>query len=99
MGAAFRTEGIIMSRNRDKTGMPVGKGNRFPKPEPDAHGDEVERDIPFLKAYTVFCVDQVDGLPDHYYGRPAAVASTIERNAHADAFFANTGAIVRHGGS
>jgi len=29
-----------------------------------AHGDEIEKDIPFLKAYTVICVDQIDGLPD-----------------------------------
>ena len=51
-------------------------------------------------AYTVFCADQIDGLPEHYCGRPTAVASTtIVRNVHADAFFANTGAIVRHGGS
>ena len=84
---------------KGETGSTVGYASRFTKTETDAHGDEVERDIPFLKAYTVFCVDQIDGLPEHYYGRPAAVASTIERNASADAFFANTGAIVLHGGS
>ena len=43
-------------------------------------------------AYTVFCVDQIDGLPEHYYGRPATVLAPSQRNAHADAFFANTGA-------
>ncbi|HWJ39093.1 MAG TPA: zincin-like metallopeptidase domain-containing protein, partial [Sphingomicrobium sp.] len=84
---------------KGETGSTVVYASRFTKTETDAHGDEVERDIPFLKAYTVFCVDQIDGLPEHYYSRPAAVASTIERNASADAFFANTGAIVRHGGS
>jgi antirestriction protein ArdC len=84
---------------KGETGSTVVYASRFTKTETDAHGDEIERDIPFLKAYTVFCVDQIDGLPAHYYGRPPVVASTIERNAHADAFFANTGAIVRHGGS
>ena len=84
---------------KGETGSTVVYASRFTKTLTDTHGDEVERDIPFLKAYTVFCVDQIDGLPEHYYGRPAAVVSTIERNAHADAFFANTGAIVRHGGS
>jgi len=84
---------------KGETGSTVVYASRFTKTETDAHGDEIERDIPFLKAYTVFCVDQIDGLPEHYYGRPAAVASTIKRNAHADTFFANTGAIVRHGGS
>ena len=47
--------------------------NQFTKTETDGNGDEVERDIPFLQAYTVFCVDQIDGLPEHYYGRPATV--------------------------
>lgn len=72
---------------KGETGSTVVYASRFTKTETDAHGDEIERDIPFLKAYTVFCVDQIDGLPAHYYGRPPAVASTIERNAHADAFF------------
>ncbi len=34
--------------------------NRITKTETDEHGDEVERDIPFLRAYTVFCVDQIE---------------------------------------
>src|SRR4051794_3219263 len=84
---------------KGETGSTVVYASRFTKTETDAHGDEIERDIPFLKAYTVFCVDQINGLPEHYYGRPAATASTIEPNAQADAFFANTGAMVRHGGS
>ncbi|MBR0755379.1 DUF1738 domain-containing protein [Bradyrhizobium jicamae] len=84
---------------KGETGSTVVYASRFTKLETDAHGGEVERDIPFLKAYTVFCVDQIDGLPEHYYDRPAVVVSTIERSARADAFFANTGAIVRHGGS
>jgi antirestriction protein ArdC len=84
---------------KGETGSTVVYASRFNKTETDALGGEIERDIPFLKAYTVFCVDQIDGLPAHYYGRPPVVASPTERNAHADAFFANTGAIVRHGGS
>jgi antirestriction protein ArdC len=85
--------------HRGETGSTVVYASRFTKIEMDGNGDEVERDIPFLKAYTVFCVDQIDGLPEHYYGRPATVPAAIERNAYADAFFANTGAIVRHGGT
>jgi antirestriction protein ArdC len=84
---------------KGETGSIVVYASRFTKTETDGNGDEVERDIPFLKAYTVFCVDQIDGLPEHYYGRPATVSTPIERNAHADAFFANTGAVVRHGGT
>jgi antirestriction protein ArdC len=84
---------------KGETGSTVVYASRFMKTETDGNGDEVERDIPFLKAYTVFCVDQIDDLHEHYYGRPTAVPSPIERNAHADAFLANTGAIVRHGGT
>ncbi|MEA2853779.1 MAG: hypothetical protein QOE02_3798 [Rhodospirillaceae bacterium] len=84
---------------KGETGSTVVYASRFMKTETDGNGDEVERDIPFLKAYTVFCVDQIDDLHEHYHGRPTAVPSPIERNAHADAFFANTGAIVRHGGT
>src|SRR5580700_6493791 len=30
-------------------------------------GEESERDIPFLKDYTVFNVEQIDGLPAHFH--------------------------------
>ena len=50
-------------------------------------------------ACTAFCVDQIDGLPERYYARPAATPVVVERNAAADAFFTNTGAVVRHGGT
>ena len=58
---------------KGETGSVVVYASRFTKTETDGNGDEVERDVPFLKAYTVFCVDQIDGLPEHYYGRPATV--------------------------
>jgi hypothetical protein len=66
---------------KGETGSTVVYASRFMKTETDGNGDEVERDIPFLKAYTVFCVDQIDDLHEHYYGRPTAVPSPIERNA------------------
>jgi antirestriction protein ArdC len=84
---------------KGETSSTVVYASRFTKTETDVNGDGIERDIPFLKAYAVFCVDQIEGLPEHYYGRPATVSTPIERNAHADAFFANTGAVVRHGGT
>ncbi|MEP9356362.1 zincin-like metallopeptidase domain-containing protein [Xanthobacter sp. KR7-65] len=73
--------------------------SRFTKTETDAHGDEVEKAIPFLKAYGVFNVAQIEGLPQQYYHRPAPVLDPVERIAHADRFFANTGAVIRHGGA
>ena len=37
-------------------------------------GEDVEREIPFMKGYTVFNVEQIDGLPEHLLreGRPDA---------------------------
>ncbi len=82
-------------------GACVVYADTFRKTERDqATGEELERTIPFLKAYTVFNVAQVDGLPARFY--PAAPAPRGEPIALADAaalFVANTGAVVRHGGN
>src|SRR4051794_14473754 len=83
---------------KGETGTMVVYANKIAKTETDEHGDDVERTVPFLRAYTVFCVDQIDDLPDHYYGRPAPTITPAQRIAHVDAFFANTGATIRHGG-
>jgi antirestriction protein ArdC len=84
---------------KGESGSLVVYASRFTKTETDTHGDEVERDIPFLKAYTVFCVDQIEGLPANYYAQAEEPRrNPIKRTAHADRFFANTGAVIRHGG-
>jgi antirestriction protein ArdC len=70
----------------------------FKKTEEDDKGDEVERDIPFLKQYTVFNAEQCEGLPDHYYATKEQPASTIERIASADQFFNSLKADIREGG-
>jgi antirestriction protein ArdC len=49
--------------------------------------------------YTVFNVEQIEGLPDHYYAKPEARRDSVQRIAHAESFFAATGANVVHGGS
>jgi antirestriction protein ArdC len=59
----------------------------------------VEREIPFMKGYTVFNVEQVDGLPAHYYAQPENPLPLSERIAHADAFITGTGATIQHGGN
>ncbi len=84
---------------KGETGATVVYASRFTKTETDAQGEELERDIPFLKTYTVFNCDQIDGLPDHYYHRPAKVIDPAERIEHADRFFDNTRAVIRHGGA
>lgn len=83
---------------KGESGTVVVYANKISKTETDDNGDDVERTVPFLRAYTVFCVDQIDGLPDQYYRVAAPSAPPAQRIAQADAFFANTGATIRHGG-
>src|SRR5690606_21102600 len=59
---------------------------------------EEERTIPFMKAYSVFNVEQIDGLAEHYYTKPEPVIDSAQRIEHAETFFTATGADIRHGG-
>ncbi|MBY3179782.1 DUF1738 domain-containing protein [Rhizobium leguminosarum] len=90
LGAAVR---------KGETGSTVVFASRFTKSETDGSGNEVDREFPFLKAYSVFNVEQIDGLPDHFHHRPVPVLDRVERIENADRFFRNTGAVIRHGGS
>lgn len=81
-------------------GSLVVYANAFSRTETDdVTGEEIERDIPFLKGYTVFNAEQVDGLPAHLYAVAAPALDPIARIARADRFFAATGADIRHGGN
>ncbi len=62
-------------------------------------GDELDREIPFLKGYTVFNVEQIDGLPEVYYAKAAPTLDPVARIEHAEKFFAALGATIRHGGN
>ncbi|MBV5265907.1 ArdC family protein [Pinisolibacter aquiterrae] len=84
---------------KGETGSTVVYADRIRRTETDDCGDEVEREIPFLKAYTVFCVDQIDGLPDRFHAPAAEPLDPITRDARADAFFTATGTDIRHGGA
>ncbi len=84
---------------KGESGSTVVFASRFTKSEADGEGGEVDRDIPFLKAYSVFNVEQIDRLPEHYYRRPAPAADPVGRIDRADQFFRNTGAVIRHGGN
>lgn len=48
---------------KGEAGSTVVFASRFTKSEDDGKGGEVDREIPFLKAYRVFNVEQIDGLP------------------------------------
>ncbi len=66
--------------------------------DPDT-GEEIEHAIPFMKAYTVFNVEQIDGLPERFHATPEPVNPGIERDEALEAFFGATGADIRHGGA
>ena len=62
-------------------------------------GEEAERAIPFMKGYTVFNVEQIEGLPAHYYARPAPRTPAVPRIERAEEFFRASRANIVHGGS
>jgi antirestriction protein ArdC len=85
---------------KGEEGSLVVYADKIIRTETDAEtGEEAERAIPFMKGYTVFNVEQIEGLPEHYYGKPQARTETVQRIERVEAFFAATGATVIHGGS
>ncbi len=62
-------------------------------------GDETDHEIHFLKGYTTFNVEQIDGLPAHYYAKAEPRIDPVDRIEHAEKFFAATGATIKHGGN
>lgn len=70
--------------------------------EDSVTGEDTLRTIPLLRSYTVFNADQVDGLPAHYSAEPDPQIDTTDvsgRIDRADAFVAETGAIIQHRGN
>ena len=64
---------------KGETGSTVVFASRFTKSVADGNGNDVDREIPFLKAYSVFNVEQIDGLPDTYHAPPAKIRDPVER--------------------
>jgi len=86
---------------KGERGSLVVYADRATKTETNDKGEEVERAFGFMKAYTVFNVEQIDGLPPEFFGPEIAGedlrgAALIEE---AETFFARTGAVFRHGGN
>ena len=67
--------------------------------EDPSTGEERDRSIPFMKQYTVFNVEQVEGLPAKFCAVAAPPANTVERIETAEVFFSHTGAKIAHGGN
>ena len=75
--------------------------NKIIKTETDAKtGEDIEKQIPFLRGYNVFNVEQIEGLPEKFLlqPEPASISPTVGRLENVDHFIKNTGAIIRHGG-
>jgi antirestriction protein ArdC len=79
-------------------GSVVVYASTFTKKEEGESGEESERNIPFLKSYTAFNVEQIDGLPEHFYATIGPKLDPVQRIDRAETFFAATGADIRHGG-
>ncbi|HEY8949445.1 MAG TPA: zincin-like metallopeptidase domain-containing protein [Rhizomicrobium sp.] len=84
---------------KGEKGSPVVYADKMKRSEQNAAGEETERDIPFLKAYTVFNSEQIEGLPAHFYAAAPPNAAKIERIEHAEEFVRATNANIVHGGS
>lgn len=84
---------------RGEHGSPVVYASTFKKTDTNDAGDEIEQEIPFLKQYTVFNVEQIDDLPERFYQKASEPVSILERIEDADKFFANTKAEIRYGGN
>jgi antirestriction protein ArdC len=48
---------------KGEEGSMVVFADRFTKTETNEQGEEIEQDIPFMKAYTVFNVEQIETCP------------------------------------
>lgn len=84
---------------KGERGAVVVYANRIIREETDGTtGKAVEQSIPFLKAYTVFNLDQIDGLPERYALQPQTPINPEIRISEAEAFFEACGADIRHGG-
>jgi antirestriction protein ArdC len=85
---------------KGEQGSLVVYADKIIRAEADADtGEESERAIPFMKGYTVFNVEQIDGLPERFYAKAEPRGETVQRIERVEAFFAGTGAVVRHGGN
>jgi antirestriction protein ArdC len=84
---------------KGERGSLVVYADTFTKIETGDKGEDVETEVPFMKGYTVFNAEQVDGLPAHFYARPQAAQHEISRKEALERFFAATGATIRHGGN
>ena len=83
---------------KGEKGSLVVYANTMNRTEENDQGEEIEHQIPYMKGYTVFNVEQIEGLPEKYTVKPEITDNPVERLEHAEKFFTDTGADIRTGG-
>jgi len=83
---------------KGEKGSLVVYANTMNRTEENDKGEEIEYQIPYMKGYTVFNVEQIEGLPEDYYDKPEITANPVERIERAEKFFSDTGANIHNGG-
>lgn len=81
---------------KGEKGTPVAYADTITRTDQES---EEAREFWFMKQYTVFNVEQIDGLPPHFYAHTEPHILPDSRIAHAEAFFQATGATIGHGGN
>lgn len=84
---------------KGEKGTKIVFSKKMKRIEKNEDGEEVTLQIPFLKSYTVFNLDQIDGLPDEYVDEAVEELPEVERLLYVDSFIAHTGAKIIHGGN
>lgn len=84
---------------KGEKGEQVVYANQLLRKEENDQGEAQDIVVPYMKAYTVFNVEQIDGLPERYTVAPEPINPDIQRDDRLEEFFAATGAEIRHGGS
>jgi antirestriction protein ArdC len=83
---------------KGERGSTVVYANTLVRTETSDASEEATSRIPFLKAYTVFNIDQIEDLPERYVPQPQPAINPEVRITEAEAFFASCRADIRHGG-
>lgn len=84
---------------KGEKGTLVVYASTITREEAGEEGEAQTREIPFMKGYTVFNVEQIEGLPAHYHAKTEPRLNDQQRIENAESFFAALGADIRHGGN
>ncbi len=93
-----QAKSLKASVKKGEQGARTVYSNRATKKEVLEDGEEVADNYWYLKQYTVFNIEQIEGLPDSYYGKNEPIKRDIKRLKRVDDFVELTDARVKTGG-